>query len=162
MKIDGTTETTNESIEAVDLTDEELIEKYDTQIKATLEQTGCEIISYNTSTVGGVGSELLEDGTQRLKGIFTSRIYSGPVEVTTSTGVVDVIQCTIPVGKNAILITAVTDGREIDIDKSVIFNEIVNSIVVTAREPEPEVDENTEVVGGETAETEVNNTENKN
>ena len=105
-----------------------------------MEQSGCEVITYDKSVVQGVGSELAEGSEEkRLKGIFTSRVYSGPTEVTTSTGVVDVIQCTIPVGKNAILITAVTDGREIDVDKSVIFNEIVESLVITVEKPVVEV-----------------------
>ena len=156
-KLDGSTEVTNESIEALSLTDEELIESYDLQIRKTLETSGCEIISYDKTTVQGVGSELAEgsvNNEKRLKGIFTSRSYSGPVEVTTSTGMVDVLQCTIPVGKNAILVTAVTDGRPIEIDKSLIFNEIVESLVITTREPEPEVVEG-EAVENVTEETKV-------
>lgn len=134
LKIDGSTEVKNESIEAINLTDEELIEKYDTQIKETLAQSKCEIISYDKSSVLNVGTQKIGDKS-KLKGIFTSRVYNGPVEVTTSTGVVDVLQCTIPVGKNAILITAVTDGRPIEIDKSAIFKQIVDSLVVVTEGP---------------------------
>ena len=140
LKIDGTTETVVETIEADALTDEELIEKYDLQIRQTLENSGCEIITYDKSTVQGVGSEYLSDA-KKLKGIFTSRVYSGPIEVTTSTGIVDVVQCTIPVGKNAILITAVTDGREINIDKTAIFTEIVESLIVVAEKPVVETED---------------------
>ena len=134
LKIDGSTEVKNESIEAINLTDAELIEKYDTQIKETLAQSKCELISYDKSSVLNVGSQKVDEKS-KLKGIFTSRVYSGPIEVTTSTGVVDVLQCTIPVGKNAILITAVTDGRPIEIDKSAIFKQIVDSLIVVTDGP---------------------------
>lgn len=142
LKIDGTTEVKNESIEAINLTDEELIANYDVQIQETIKNSGCEIISFDKSVVSGVGSDVITDEngeTKKLKGIFTSRVYSGPEDVTSNTGMVDVLQCTIPVGKNAIVITAVTDGREIEIDKSVIFNQIVNSLIVTTEGPLPEV-----------------------
>ena len=156
LKIDGTTETLNESIEATDLTDEELISKYDTQIQESLQNSGCEIVTYDISRIADVGTDKKEDGSSRLKGIFTSRVYNGPVEVTTSTGTVDVLQCTIPVGKNAILITAVTDGRDIGVDKAAIFNEIVESLVITTEEPVPEV-----VEGEETSSEGENNTDKK-
>ena len=159
LKIDGSTEVKNESIEAINLTDEELVEKYDIQIKNSITQSGCEIISYDKSVVNGVGSEEAEgstDGTKRFKGIFTNRVYSGPTDLTSSTGVVEVSQCTIPVGKNAIMVTAVTDGRPIEIDKSAILNEIVNSLVVTTRGPI--VEESEEVV--ETTDSSVVDTKN--
>lgn len=142
LKIDGTTEVKNESIEAINLTDEELIANYDVQIQETIKNSGCEIISFDKSIVEGVGNDVITDEngeSKKLKGIFTSRVYSGPEDVTSSTGMVDVLQCTIPVGKNAIVITAVTDGREIEIDKSIIFNQIVNSLIVTTEGPLPEV-----------------------
>ena len=109
--------------------------------------------------MNGVGSEEAEgstDGTKRFKGIFTNRVYSGPTDLTSSTGVVEVSQCTIPVGKNAIMVTAVTDGRPIEIDKSAILNEIVNSLVVTTRGPI--VEESEEVV--ETTDSSVVDTKN--
>ena len=129
------------------------------QIKNSITQSGCEIISYDKSVVNGVGSEEAEgstDGTKRFKGIFTNRVYSGPTDLTSSTGVVEVSQCTIPVGKNAIMVTAVTDGRPIEIDKSAILNEIVNSLVVTTRGPI--VEESEEVV--ETTDSSVVDTKN--
>lgn len=135
IKIDGSSEVTNESLNFLDLTEEELLEKYDTQIRNSLEESGCELLSVDKSVIEGVGEEDNENGEKRLKGIFTKRSYSGPVELTTSTGVVDVIQCTIPVGKNAILVTAATDGTPIEIDKSVLLNEIVSSLVITTEEP---------------------------
>ena len=138
LKIDGSTEVKNESIAAINLTDAELVEKYDTQIKETLAQTNCEIVTYNQSTVDVVGSDNVDS---KLKGIFTSRVYTGPVDVTTSSGMVDVLQCTIPVGRNAIIVTAVTDGSPTEIDKSAIFNQIINIMIVTAEIP---VEENVE------------------
>ena len=144
LKIDGTTEVKNESIATLDLSDAELIEKYDLQIRETLEQSNCEIVSYDKTKIESVGSELDENGESILKGIYTSRVYTGPIDVTTSTGTVDVLQCTIPVGKNAILVTAVTDGRPIAIDKTAIFNEIVSSIIIMPRE----VEENPEDIEG--------------
>ena len=141
LKIDGTTEVKNESIAALDLSDAELIEKYDLQIRETLEQSNCEIVSYDKTKIESVGSELDENGESILKGIYTSRVYTGPIDVTTSTGTVDVLQCTIPVGKNAILVTAVTDGRPIAIDKTAIFNEIVSSIIIMPREVEENPDD---------------------
>lgn len=142
LKIDGSTEVKNESIAAINLTDAQLVEKYDTQIKETLAQTNCEIVTYNQSVVDVVGSD---NSDTKLKGIFTSRVYTGPVDVTTSSGMVDVLQCTIPVGRNAIIVTAVTDGSPTEIDKSVIFNQIINSMIVTAEIPvEDNVEEKAE------------------
>ena len=139
LKIDGTTVIENETIGVVDFNTEELIKNYDIQIKQTVEQMGCEIVEYGESTVVEVG-EIEKEG-KKLQGIFTSRIYTGPVEATTSTGTVDVVQCTIPVGKNAILITAVTDGRPIEIDKSMLVNEIAESFKIMAEMPKQESEE---------------------
>ena len=139
LKIDGTTVIENETIGIVDFNTEELIKNYDIQIKQTVEQMGCEIVEYGESTVVEVG-EIEKEG-KKLQGIFTSRIYTGPVEATTSTGTVDVVQCTIPVGKNAILITAVTDGRPIEIDKSMLVNEIAESFKIMAEMPKQESEE---------------------
>ncbi len=134
LKIDGSTEITNETVEAINLTDEELISKYDYQIQETLAQSGCEIISYNDSIVGEVGSD------SSLRGIYTSRVYTGPEEVTTSTGTVDVVQCTIPLGKNALLVTAVSDGTPVDIDKSVYLEEIISSLSILVEDIVEEVE----------------------
>ena len=54
------------------------------------------------------------------------------------------------------MVTAVTDGRPIEIDKSAILNEIVNSLVVTTRGPI--VEESEEVV--ETTDSSVVDTKN--
>ena len=139
LKIDGTTVIENETIGSVDFNNEELIKNYDTQIKETVEQMGCTIVEYGESVVREIGN--IEKGNKKLQGIFTSRIYTGPIDVTTSTGTVDVAQCTIPVGKNAILITAVTDGRPVEIDKTMLLNEIAESFIVTAEIPKEEVEE---------------------
>ena len=130
LRANGDTDVLTDELEAVSLTDEELVEKYDIQIKDSLKQSGCNVVSYDVSTVKPVGFEVDDSGNKVLKGIMTSRVYTGPVDVTSSTGTVDLVQCTIPVGKNAIVITAVTDGRPIEIDKTIILNEIVDSIVV--------------------------------
>jgi flagellar basal body-associated protein FliL len=142
LKIDGTTVIENETIGSVDFNNEELIKNYDTQIKETVQQMGCTIVEYGDSTVREIGS--IEKENKKLQGIFTSRIYTGPVDVTTSTGTVDVAQCTIPIGKNAILITAVTDGRPVEIDKTVLLNEIAESFIVTAEIPKEESEKETE------------------
>ena len=142
LKIDGTTIIENETIGSVDFNNEELIKNYDTQIKETVQQMGCTIVEYGDSEVREIGN--IEKENKKLQGIFTSRIYTGPIEVTTSTGTVDVSQCTIPVGKNAILITAVTDGRPVEIDKTMLLNEIAESFIVTAEIPKEEVEEETE------------------
>lgn len=139
LKIDGTTVIENETIGIVDFNTEELIKNYDIQIKQTVEQMGCTIVEYGESTVIEIG-EIEKEG-KKLQGIFTSRIYTGPVEATTSTGTVDVVQCTIPVGKNAILITAVTDGRPIEIDKAMLVNEIAESFKIIAEMPKENVEE---------------------
>ena len=142
LKIDGTTIIENETIGSVDFNNEELIKNYDTQIKETVQQMGCTIVEYGDSEVREIGN--IEKENKKLQGIFTSRIYTGPIEVTTSTGTVDVSQCTIPVGKNAILITAVTDGRPVEIDKTMLLNDIAESFIVTAEIPKEEVEEETE------------------
>ena len=142
LKIDGTTIIENETIGSVDFNNEELIKNYDTQIKETVQQMGCTIVEYGDSEVREIGN--IEKENKKLQGIFTSRIYTGPIEVTTSTGTVDVAQCTIPVGKNAILITAVTDGRPVEIDKTMLLNDIAESFIVTAEIPKEEAEEETE------------------
>lgn len=160
LKVDGNTNVTTEEIDAVSLTDEELVEKYDIQIKDSLSQSGCQIVSYDVSTVKPVGFKTGDDGNKVLKGIMTSRVYTGPTDVTSSTGTVDLVQCTIPVGKNAIVITAVTDGRPIEIDKSVILNEIVESILVQPLGVEEETSTETDTV--ENSESTTNTTESAN
>lgn len=142
LKIDGTTIIENETIGSVDFNNEELIKNYDTQIKETVQQMGCTIVEYGDSEVREIGN--IEKENKKLQGIFTSRIYTGPIEVTTSTGTVDVAQCTIPVGKNAILITAVTDGRPVEIDKTMLLNDIAESFIVTSEIPKEEAEEETE------------------
>lgn len=153
LRANGDTDVLTDELEAISLTDEELVEKYDIQIKDSLKQSGCNIVSYDVSTVKPIGSEVDDSGNKVLKGIMTSRVYTGPVDVTSSTGTVDLVQCTIPVGKNAIVITAVTDGRPIEIDKAVILNEIVDSIVVQPLGVEEEK-ETGEISSESTSETE--------
>lgn len=153
LRANGDTDVLTDELEAVSLTDEELVEKYDIQIKDSLKQSGCNIVSYDVSTVKPIGSEVDNSGNKVLKGIMTSRVYTGPVDVTSSTGTVDLVQCTIPVGKNAIVITAVTDGRPIEIDKTIILNEIVDSIVVKPLGVEEEK-ETGEISSETTSETE--------
>lgn len=144
LKTDGSIEFTSEQIDVLSLEEEELLEKYDEQIKTTLEDAGCTIMDYSDSQMVLVG------GMGEFKAIMSKRTYSGLASMTTSTGIADVLQYTIPLGRNAIVVSAITDGRPIDIDKSIIIDEIVHSFVVTTEKPpveeveEPDIDEEVE------------------
>lgn len=144
IKLDGSKDVSNEAIDSVDLSDEDLVAKMDEQIRAGIEELGCEIVSFDGSEVRNIGKNA-EGGTVRA--VITNRTYTGDPENTTSTGYAEIYQCTIPVGRNAVVITLLSDGEETTIDKVATFEEIINSFVVTTAAP---VEETEEVEGEDT------------
>lgn len=145
LKIDGSVEVEEEGIDIFEMPEEDLITEWDTQLKNSIEAMNCEIVEYGETEIKVIGDSLDANGQPKLRGIFTKMVYTGDPAVTSSTGTVDMLQCIIPVGKNAISIIAVTDGSPINIDKSVYFDEIVNSIDVMTEKPIKEVEEVEEV-----------------
>ena len=99
---------------------DDMLKEYDSNVKKTLTELGVTIDVFEQSYVRDVNG---------LKAIISERKYSGSKE--TKTGVTDVIQALVPVGENAILVTAITDGSPIEIDKVSLFDEIVDSLIVT-------------------------------
>lgn len=102
---------------------EPMLTEYDINLRKSLTELGVTIDVFEKSYIREVNG---------MKAIISERKYSGSIE--TKTGVTDVIQALVPVGENAILITAITDGSPIEIDKVSLFDEIVDSLVVTLTE----------------------------
>ena len=147
IKLNGAKEVTNEFISSIDLTDEELIAQMDKEIKASIADMGCEIVSFDGSKIVNIGKDAEENP---LRAIITNRVYSGPKENTTEKGVVEVHQCTIPIGKNAVVFTLMSDGEPTTLDRVVVFEEIINSFVVVTPAPVPvETTEGTETTPAE-------------
>ena len=140
IKLDGSKKVTNETIETIDIADEELISKYDEIIKKNLESMGCTIVSFDGSKIQMVGKNA--EG-EPLRAVITNRSYTGPVENTTNAGFAEVYQCNILVGKNAVVISLLSNGEDTEIDKPAVFNEIIESFVVSTAKPVP-VTETTE------------------
>lgn len=108
-----------ERVSEIPLITEEMLIEYDSNLKKSLIELGVTIDVFEKSYVRD---------TNGLKAIISERKYSGGKE--TKTGVTDVIQGLVPVGENAILVTAITDGSPIEIDKVVLFDEIIDSLIV--------------------------------
>lgn len=108
-----------ERVSEIPLITEEMLIEYDSNLKKSLIDLGVTIDVFEKSYVRD---------TNGLKAIISERKYSGGKE--TKTGVTDVIQGLVPVGENAILVTAITDGSPIEIDKVVLFDEIIDSLIV--------------------------------
>lgn len=108
-----------ERVSEIPLITEEMLIEYDSNLKKSLIELGVTIDVFEKSYVRD---------TNGLKAIISERKYSGGKE--TKTGVTDVIQGLVPVGENAILVRAITDGSPIEIDKVVLFDEIIDSLIV--------------------------------
>ena len=137
IKLDGSKKVTNETIETIDIADDELISKYDEIIKKNIESMGCTIVSFEGSKIQMVGKNA--EG-EPLRAVITNRSYTGPVENTTNAGFAEVYQCNILVGKNAVVISLLSNGEDTEIDKPAVFNEIIESFIVSTAKPVPETE----------------------
>lgn len=148
VKLDGSKNVKSDTIETIEISDEELIAKYDEIIKKNIEGMGCTITSFEGSKIQMIGKNA--EG-EPLRAVITNRSYTGPVENTTNAGFAEVYQCNFLVGKNAVVISLLSNGEDTEIDKPAVFNEILESFVISTPKPvvETETTENTEATPAE-------------
>lgn len=127
IKVDDTEVIKESQAEIPEITDE-MLKEYDEKLKSGLNELGATVDVFENSFI---------KETNGLKSIISERKYSGG-GAETKTGVTDVIQGLVPIGVNAVLVTAITDGSPIEIDKTVLFDEIIESLVIMLPETDNE------------------------